>query len=160
MLYTYLESPAGRLFLARDDEGLKSLKFSAKPEAGWMENRGAFKEVIRQLESYFAGELRAFDLFLKPEGTPFQLDAWKALCTIPYGKTLSYGEQARRMGKPKAVRAVGAANGRNPISIIIPCHRVIGASGRLTGYGGGLDVKRRLLDLEQADTGLFPSDRA
>lgn len=160
MLYTYLESPAGRLFLARDDEGLKALKFNAKPEAGWVENRGGFKEVVRQLDSYFAGELRTFDLILKPEGTPFQVEAWKALCTIPYGKTISYGDQARRMGKPRASRAVGAANGRNPISIIIPCHRVIGAGGRLTGYGGGLDVKRRLLDLEQADTGLYRSDGA
>jgi methylated-DNA-[protein]-cysteine S-methyltransferase len=160
MLYTYMESPVGKLFLARDDEGLRALKYKGAPEQGWVENRTAFKEVIAQLESYFAGELKEFNLFMKPEGTPFQKEAWAALGTIPYGKTVSYGEQARRMGRPNAGRAVGAANGRNPISIIIPCHRVIGAGGRLTGYGGGLDVKRRLLDLEQGGAGLFRSGRA
>jgi methylated-DNA-[protein]-cysteine S-methyltransferase len=106
------------------------------------------REVMRQLEAYFAGERLEFDLPLAPEGTEFQRRVWKALAEIPYGETRSYGELARSIGKPAAVRAVGAANGRNPIGIIVPCHRVIGSSGKLVGYGGGLPMKQMLLDLE------------
>lgn len=149
-----MKSPVGKLFLAGDKDRLTQLKFVGKdrtvvPEEGWKEDSGPFRNVINQLESYFAGELKKFDVNVEPKGTVFQQAAWKALLTIPYGSTISYGEQAQRMGKPRASRAVGAANGRNPISIIIPCHRVIGHSGRLTGYGGGIENKQYLLDLER-----------
>ena len=107
------------------------------------------KETIRQLRAYFSGKLEQFDLPLAPEGTPFQLEVWRRLCEIPYGETISYGELARRIGNPNASRAVGLANGSNPIAIIIPCHRVIGSNGKLTGYGGGLPIKERLLALER-----------
>lgn len=107
------------------------------------------KETIRQLRAYFSGKLEQFDLPLAPEGTPFQLEVWRRLCEIPYGETISYGELARRIGNPKASRAVGLANGSNPISIVIPCHRVIGSNGKLTGYGGGLPIKEKLLALER-----------
>jgi methylated-DNA-[protein]-cysteine S-methyltransferase len=105
--------------------------------------------VHAQLDAYFAGRRRDFDVRLAPEGTPFQLRVWAALCEIPYGETISYAELARRIGNPNAVRAVGAANGRNPLPIVVPCHRVVGADGSLVGFGGGLDVKRALLDLER-----------
>jgi methylated-DNA-[protein]-cysteine S-methyltransferase len=105
-------------------------------------------EARRQLEAYFAGELREFDLPLAPEGSEFQLRVWEQLRAIPYGETISYGELARRVGDPAAARAVGLANGRNPLPVIVPCHRVIGADGALTGFGGGLERKRRLLELE------------
>ena len=107
------------------------------------------REAIRQLAAYFAGELEIFDLPLAPEGTPFQLAVWRRLNDIPYGETISYGELARRLGNPKASRAVGLANGANPIPIVIPCHRVIGSNGKLTGYGGGLPIKEKLLALER-----------
>ena len=105
--------------------------------------------MIQQLRAYFARELETFDLRLAPEGTPFQQSVWNELCGIPYGETISYGELAKRVGNPKASRAVGAANGQNPIPIIIPCHRVIGSDGKLTGFGGGLPIKEKLLALEQ-----------
>ena len=101
------------------------------------------------MHAYFGGELEAFDLALAPKGTPFQLGVWKKLCEIPFGETISYGELARRIGNPKAYRAVGLANGSNPIAIIVPCHRVIGSNGKLTGYGGGLPIKEKLLALER-----------
>jgi len=162
--YTFMDSPVGRLFLAMDKECLSELKFAGKERnvfigQGYKQSATPFIEVIRQLKAYFAGDLKEFDLPLKLEGTPFQLAAWKTLRTIPYGKTLSYKEQAIRMGRPRAVRAVGTANGRNPISIIVPCHRVIGSNGQLTGYGGGLEAKTTLLNLEQAQSAipmLFP----
>jgi methylated-DNA-[protein]-cysteine S-methyltransferase len=116
--------------------------------AGLSADRALLEPARRQLEAYFRGELRDFDLPLAPRGTPFQLRVWAELRNIPYGRTISYGELSRRLGDPALTRAVGAANGANPISIIIPCHRVIGADGALVGYGGGLDVKRKLLDLE------------
>jgi len=106
-------------------------------------------EARRQLDTYFAGNLSAFDLPLDPAGTPFQVQVWQQLTRIPYGQTISYGELARRIENPSASRAVGLANGRNPIAVIVPCHRVIGADGSLTGFGGGLDRKRALLSLEQ-----------
>ena len=152
--YTYMESPVGRLLLAADDEGLRLISFMDKykardPEPEWRENAAPLAETIKQLKAYWAGDLTEFHLPLKPRGTPFQLQVWKELCHIPYSATISYGELARRVGNPKASRAVGLANGSNPIPIIIPCHRVIGSNGKLTGYGGGLPIKEKLLALEQ-----------
>ncbi|MBZ5495512.1 MAG: methylated-DNA--[protein]-cysteine S-methyltransferase [Acidobacteriia bacterium] len=152
--YTYIQSPVGQLLLAGNATELKFIGFpegkgARRPEPGWEADAAPFGDVIRQLEAYFAGNLRSFDLALAPEGTPFQRTVWAALCEIPYGTTVSYASVARRIGKPQAVRAVGAANGRNPLPIVIPCHRVIGSDGRLTGYGGGLRVKEALLALEQ-----------
>ena len=155
MSWTRIESPVGPLLLAGDESGIAELNFMAgprgrRPEAGWREDAGPFAEALRQLRAYFAGELREFDLTLKPAGTPFQLRVWRELQSIPYGETTSYGALASRLGLPHAARAVGLANATNPISIVIPCHRVIGRDGRLTGYGGGLEVKEKLLALEGA----------
>lgn len=152
--YTLVPSPVGPLLLTGDGESLHGLHFSTgakkkEAEAGWRNDATPFREVIRQLDAYFAGALHDFDVPLAPMGTPFQRNVWSALREIPYGRTISYGELARRIGNPSASRAVGLANGSNPIAIIVPCHRVIGANGKLTGFGGGLDVKRKLLDLEQ-----------
>ena len=120
------------------------------PDEEWhADTAGCLDGVCRELDAYFAGRLTRFETRVAPEGTPFQTRVWTALCDIPYGRTLSYSELARQIGAEKAVRAVGAANGANPIAIIVPCHRVIGADGSLTGFGGGLPVKRALLDLEQ-----------
>jgi methylated-DNA-[protein]-cysteine S-methyltransferase len=149
-----VDSPIGRLFLAATDEGLTHILFLEGPDdepavvQGSGEAARIVRETRRQLADYFAGRRREFDLPLAPAGTAFQLAAWRALAEVPYGKTMSYGELARRMARPNAVRAVGAANGANPIPIVLPCHRIIGANGTLTGYGGGLDKKRRLLELE------------
>ena len=153
MMYTTMESPVGRLLLAGDERALRQVSFADGPrsagvQVGWLENAGAFAEVIRQLKAYFRGELRAFDLPLEMGGTEFQSRVWSALREIPYGETISYRELAERIGNLKAVRAVGLANGSNPIPIIVPCHRVIGSDGSLTGFGGGLENKRKLLDLE------------
>jgi methylated-DNA-[protein]-cysteine S-methyltransferase len=152
--YTYIESPIGTLLLAGDSDGLQQILFStdgrpARPDPAWQEDASALAEVAGQLKAYFAGELENFDLSLSPQGTPFQKRVWSELQKIPYGKTISYGELARRIGNPKASRAVGLANGSNPISIVIPCHRVIGSNGKLTGYGGGLPIKEKLLALEK-----------
>lgn len=152
--YTYLESPIGRLLLAGDTNGLQQILFStegrpAEPDPQWIEDAATLQPAIHQLQAYFAGELENFDLSLSPQGTPFQLKVWNELQKIPYGKTISYGELARRIGNPKASRAVGLANGSNPLSIVIPCHRVIGSNGKLTGYGGGLPIKEKLLALEK-----------
>jgi len=149
-----MQSPVGPLLLAADDAGLRKIIFMngldrTQPDASWVHESAAFAEATRQLRAYFAGELEQFDLPLAPEGTPFQLQVWRHLCEIPYGETISYGELARRIGNPKASRAVGLANGSNPIPIIIPCHRVIGSNGKLTGYGGGLPIKEKLLALER-----------
>jgi len=152
--YTQMESPVGPLLLAADDAGLREILFvhgraPARPDASWKEDKAPLKETIRQLREYFAGEREVFDLPLAPLGTPFQLKVWKRLCDIPYGETISYGELARRIHNPNASRAVGLANGSNPIPIVIPCHRVIGSNGKLTGYGGGLPIKEKLLALER-----------
>jgi methylated-DNA-[protein]-cysteine S-methyltransferase len=152
--YTQIESPIGPLLLAADEARLREILFvngrhPAQPESSWKEDRAPHRETIRQLHAYFAGELENFDLQLAPEGTPFQLGVWRRLCDIPYGETISYGELAGRIGNPKASRAVGLANGSNPIPIVIPCHRVIGSNGKLTGYGGGLPIKEKLLALER-----------
>ena len=152
--WTVMETPIGELFIAGRGGRLTEVLFRRPgrdfPGPQWERADGEFGEVKKQLGEYFAGKRTRFDIDLAPEGTPFQLAAWRQLRRIPYGETISYGEQARRMGRPKSSRAVGGANGENPISIIVPCHRVIGSDGRLTGFGGGLDVKRRLLELEGA----------
>ena len=149
--YTYMESPIGPLLLAGNEDGLWKIGFPNRQEStsDWREDAQPFRETARQLAAYFAGELREFDLPVKMEGTPFQLSVWRALRDIPYGETISYGELARRIGNPKGSRAVGLANGANPIPIVVPCHRVIGSNGKLTGFGGGLPTKERLLALER-----------
>lgn len=154
VLYTYLATPIGPLLLAGDGERLSKVGFPngkghVAPHDTWRRDDAQFVESSAQLTAYFAGELRAFDLELMPAGSPFQLAVWHALTDIPYGATTSYGEIANRLGRPSASRAVGAANGANPIPIIVPCHRVIGASGALTGFGGGIETKRWLLAHEQ-----------
>lgn len=153
MYYCTLATPIGELLLVGTAETLHQVCFQdgphpTRPDKTWTQNEIPFREAIRQLKAYFAGRLKDFDLPLAPEGTAFQTKVWRALQTIPYGRTISYGELARRIRKPTASRAVGAANGQNPIPIIIPCHRVIGANGTLTGFGGGLPIKRQLLALE------------
>jgi len=158
--YTWYESPVGPLLLAGSRAGLNYVSFSSGRHAvsidpEWTEDRSLFDGVIEQLSEYFAGERKTFSLTLIPEGTEFQRAVWSELQNIPYGETLSYKDLAERIGKPKAVRAVGAANGANPIPIIIPCHRVIGNDGSLTGFGGGLPVKKRLLELESRQLALL-----
>ncbi|MCR9219616.1 MAG: methylated-DNA--[protein]-cysteine S-methyltransferase [Alphaproteobacteria bacterium] len=155
VLYDILEGPLGPLLAAGDGAALQRLTLPegddpAAPAPGWRRAPDAFAGLRRALSAYFAGEARAFDIPLRPQGTTFQLTVWRALQDIPYGTTRSYGEIARAIGAPTASRAVGAANGRNPIPILIPCHRVIGAQGALTGFGGGLSRKAFLLRLEGA----------
>ena len=155
LLYTRLPSPIGELLLVGDGSTLHRLHMLQAPRptainAVWRRQPRAFAESERQLKEYFAGRRTEFDLPLTMHGTPFQRSVWSALCEIGYGQTASYGQIANRVGQPDAARAVGIANARNPISIIVPCHRVIGADGSLTGYGGGLERKRYLLELEQA----------
>ena len=153
VLYASLDSPLGELLLHGDGSALRGLHMQEgrKPVTvgpDWRRAPEAFAGAAAQLAEYFAGEREAFDLPLEPAGTPFQLRVWEELLAIGYGETISYAELARRIGRPAAVRAVGAANGSNPLSVVIPCHRVVGASGALTGYGGGVERKRLLLDLE------------
>ena len=160
MYYCYIESPIGELLLAGDDDALTMIgfpegKMRRDPESDWIFNEKPFAEARRQLGEYFAGERHEFDLPLRLNGTEFQLLVLDELQRIPYGETTSYGTIAQRIGRPKAVRAVGAANGRNPIPIIVPCHRVIGKSGDLTGFGGGLDTKEALLRLEAENSELL-----
>ncbi|KUI11442.1 cysteine methyltransferase [Mycobacterium sp. GA-1285] len=149
-----MESPVGELTLAGRNGRLMHLRMvdqTYEPSReGWEPDAGAFPDAVEQLEAYFAGELTEFDLELDMVGTTFQKKVWAALLTIPYGATRSYGEIARQIGAPGAFRAVGLANGHNPIGIVVPCHRVIGANGSLTGYGGGLDRKRALLEMEKS----------
>jgi methylated-DNA-[protein]-cysteine S-methyltransferase len=153
MWYTEIESPIGSLRLVADEAGLRRIDFlhgrdPEEPDPAWESRPEAFEQAARQLHAYFAGQLTSFDLVLAPQGTSFQKRVWDAICEIPYGETITYGELAQRIGNPKGSRAVGLANGSNPIPIVIPCHRVIGSDGRLTGYGGGLPIKERLLALE------------
>jgi methylated-DNA-[protein]-cysteine S-methyltransferase len=159
-LYSYCESPLGPLLLTSDGAALTGLHMPQHndntpppPQPGWVRDDPALRAARDQLRAYFAGELRVFDLPLRIDGTAFQRLVWEELTRIPFGVTISYAEQARRMGYPGAARAVGAANGRNPIGIVVPCHRVIGADGTLTGYGGGLDRKRWLLEHEASALG-------
>lgn len=149
-----VNTPLGPLTLAGHDQALSNLRMQGQthppPDRDqWREDPNAFGDVVDQLNAYFAGELTTFDVALKLDGTDFQQRVWSALLEIPYAETRSYGELARQLGQPGAARAVGLANGRNPIGIIVPCHRVIGANGALTGYGGGLRRKQALLQLEQ-----------
>ncbi len=152
--FTYHDSPVGALLLAGSAATLDCISFPSgrgrlKPLTHWLRDDGFFPETRRQLDAYFAGELTAFDLPIRFNGNPFQNAVWRALCEIPYGETVSYGEIARRIGEDvSASRAVGVANGQNPLPIVVPCHRVIGADGSLTGFGGGLATKQFLLDLE------------
>ena len=149
--FCYFQSPIGRLLLTSDGSALTGLYMEPRRKAqnteGWQEDLLAapLPAAVRQLTEYFAGNRRNFDLPLRPQGTVFQQRVWRALMEIPYGETCSYGALAKRIDNPGASRAVGLANGHNPISILVPCHRVIGADGTLTGYGGGLDRKRWLL---------------
>lgn len=158
MYYCYFDTPIGELLLAGEEDALTMIGFPKgsmrrDPESDWIFSEQPFEEVRRQLSEYFAGERKDFDLPLALSGTEFQISVLEALQDIPYGETTSYGVIAKRIGRPKAVRAVGAANGRNPIPIIVPCHRVIGSSGDLTGFGGGLDTKEALLRLEAENSG-------
>lgn len=155
MQYTWIEkTPVGRILVAADEDGVKYVQFREDDSASqliqedWVRDDKALKSVVQQLQAYFAGKLSRFDVPLAPEGTAFQKKVWKALCKVKFGATASYGDIAKSIGNPAACRAVGLANGRNPIAIIIPCHRIIGTNGKLVGYGGGLGRKKTLLSLE------------
>jgi methylated-DNA-[protein]-cysteine S-methyltransferase len=149
--YVSLATPIGDLRLVASPNGLRRIDLppAGEPESTWVEeSTPILAEVVRQLTEYFAGDRRTFYLPLEPEGTDFQLSVWKVLRAIPFGQTISYGEQARRLGDANKARAVGSANGRNPLPIVVPCHRVVGADGSLTGFSGGVDAKRWLLEHE------------
>jgi len=154
MKYAIMESPIGTLTIAAEEDGLRFILFGTEYRAlnsrtQWQESvSGIVNATICQLKAYFEGKLTKFNLPLKPEGTSFQMEVWRELQNVPYGTVISYGELASRIGRPKASRAVGAANGSNPIPIVIPCHRVIGSNGKMTGYGGGVQIKEALLKLE------------
>ncbi|MCU9948723.1 MULTISPECIES: methylated-DNA--[protein]-cysteine S-methyltransferase [unclassified Pseudomonas] len=154
MYFRYQDSPIGPLLLAGDEAGLRLLHMETEQSTAldplWQPAARQLDKACRQLDEYFAGKRKRFDLQLAPQGTEFQRAAWQALLEIPYGQTISYATQALRIGRPKAVRAIGLANGANPIAVIIPCHRVIGRDGSLTGFGGGLERKAILLRLEGA----------
>jgi methylated-DNA-[protein]-cysteine S-methyltransferase len=143
-----VDTPLGPLWLGGDEDGLTGVAFHGEPDA--RSEDALLQEAAGQLRAYFAGELRRFELPLAPRGTDFQRRVWDAVAAIPYGSTSTYSAVAAVIGSPRACRAVGAANGRNPLPIVVPCHRLVGASGALTGYGGGLALKRALLDLEAA----------
>jgi methylated-DNA-[protein]-cysteine S-methyltransferase len=160
IVYTEIDNPIVNLAVAGDDQGIRRIHFlngnekkrwAPAPEWRRDDRARALRSAVRELEAYFAGELRQFSIPLAPVGTPFQLDVWNALRAIPYGETRSYGQLAERIGRPSAVRAVGAANGANPLPIVVPCHRVIGSNGSLTGFGGGLPLKQALLALERGE---------
>jgi methylated-DNA-[protein]-cysteine S-methyltransferase len=154
---TFYDSPVGRLVLIASDRGLRALLWQNEKHHQIRlqktikdHSHAILLQTGRQLDEYFSGQRKKFDVALDPQGTPFQLRVWETLRKIPFGKTLSYGEQAHLIGQPTAARAVGTANGKNPISIIVPCHRVIGKNGHLTGFGGGLVAKKKLLEIEGA----------
>jgi methylated-DNA-[protein]-cysteine S-methyltransferase len=152
MHFAYVETPVGKLLLASDEVGLRHIAFAEgdeTPRQGWLPDSSKFEEAVRQIHDYFAGRLKVFGLPLAPQGTPFQQKVWEVVRAIPYGRTVTYADLARKLGKPTAARAVGAANACNPLPIVIPCHRVVGSNGELTGYIGGLEIKRKLLRLEQ-----------
>ena len=153
--YTLLDTPFGALCIAGTGQGLTHVEFQdgerpLRPQPEWQEDQGVLDEARRQLRAYFEGRRQRFTLPVAPEGTPFQQRVWRELQEIPWGTTTTYREIAERLGQPGAVRAVGYANGRNPVAVVIPCHRVVGANGRLTGYAGGIATKRRLLQHEGA----------
>ncbi len=156
---TVVESPVGPLTVAASDDGLRAILWSGDEfpvplgDTVADDDHPVLVAARRQLEEYFDGDRTTFDLPLDPVGTPFQLEAWTALRTIPYGETVSYGEQAEQMGDKRKARAVGAANGRNPLPIVVPCHRVVGANGALTGFAGGVDTKAWLLAHEERTSG-------
>lgn len=157
--YTFIASPVGDLLVRGDGESVIGLylpdhKRGLTPESSWRRDDNAFAPVREQLAEYFAGSRQQFDLPLRLEGTEFQKLVWEQLQQIPFGETITYAELARRVGEPMASRAVGSANGRNPVSIIVPCHRVIGADGKLTGYAGGVEKKRWLLEWERDHAGV------
>jgi methylated-DNA-[protein]-cysteine S-methyltransferase len=152
--YQYMDSPLGKLLVAGDDKGLHLINFPKNgkpslPESDWKENPKPLQEALLQLDAYFAGKLKTFSLNLYLDVKPFQKKVLTTLRRVPYGQTISYGKLAEKIGSPKASRAVGQANAKNPIPIVIPCHRVIGSNGNLTGFGGGISIKQALLDLEQ-----------
>ncbi len=162
LAYKVIESPIGKLKLVASDKGLVAILWENDSprrvrlsELVADEQHPVIVETERQLGEYFAGRRKAFSVALDMRGTRFQKDVWEALLAIPFGETRSYGQLAKQLGNPQATRAVGAANGRNPISIIVPCHRVIGSSGKLTGFAGGLETKANLLSLEERDERLF-----
>ena len=181
MRYAWRDSPIGRLLVARDDVAVRHVAIPERdparpdsprrsgrrpaapepaPAPGWRRDDAGLAREVAELDAYFAGELRRFEMAVAPEGTPFRRRVWAALARIPYGETWSYGELARRAGLGRgAVRAVGAANGANPIAIVLPCHRVIGADGSLVGYGGGLDRKARLLAHERGEPAFAGASR-
>lgn len=153
--YDYYQSPHGRMLLVANDEGLAGVFFERqkhhpKRKTDWKKdpNHRVLRQAKRELVEYFSGKRKGFQVALAPEGTPFQRSVWKAISTVGFGETIAYGELARRAGHPGSARAAGAATGRNPIGIIVPCHRIVGANGALTGYAGGLAKKRALLALE------------
>lgn len=154
VFYWVCSSPVGRLLLVGSSKGLQALQFQdgANPLSigpTWKKAREPFRDVLAQLKEYFDGSRTRFQIPLNLHGTPFQRQVWQALQGIPYGRTVSYGQIAKKVRSPQASRAVGAANGQNPVSIIVPCHRVIGSNGKLVGYGGGLSIKTALLELEK-----------
>lgn len=158
LAYTLADSPLGPILVAGDEEGLRRISFqdgtgALRPKLEWKRSDHLLRDAAEQLRAYFAAELRRFDLALAPAGTAFQRNVWRALGEIPYGETRSYAALAGAIGKPRAARAVGAANGRNPLPIVIPCHHLIGSGGALTGYYGGVHLKRALLDLERRGSG-------
>ncbi len=160
LLYDTFDSPIGALTVAGDSQGIHHIlfennRYDAKGRERWQHDTAALREARTQLLQYLHGERTTFDLPLAPHGTDFQLRVWKALADIPFGATWSYVQLARHIGQPTASRAVGAANGRNPLPIVLPCHRVIGSSGALTGFGGGIQTKAALLRLEAHDASLF-----
>jgi methylated-DNA-[protein]-cysteine S-methyltransferase len=160
MNYSYVDTPVGLLLTSRTKTGIASISFTKggvplPPAAGWERADALFDDVREQMASYFDGHLTLFHLPLDPTGTEFQRDVWRALQNIPYGSTRSYSDIARAVGRPTAFRAVGAANGANPLPIVVPCHRVIGSNGALTGFGGGMQVKQRLLELESGTRPLW-----
>jgi methylated-DNA-[protein]-cysteine S-methyltransferase len=160
--YDFYESPHGRILLVASEEGLSGVyfdgqKYHPRLDAAWRHDarHALLRQAKRELAEYFGGERRRFEIALAPDGTPFQRRVWKAISTVGFGKTITYGELARRAGSPGSARAAGAATGRNPIGIIVPCHRIVGANGSLTGYAGGLEKKRALLALEGATADLL-----
>ncbi len=161
MYYSQYLSPIGQLLIVGDGENIQKILFPndrrpTEPESDWQQNDAVFAEFTEQLDAYFGGKLQRFDVPLAPDGTQFQRAVWDALLDVEYGETRSYRDIASAIGKPSASRAVGAANGANPIPIVIPCHRIIGANGTLTGFAGGLHTKHWLLSHEAGEPSLFP----